>query len=442
MRLIIGTGGCGFQRVNEIMNRFGQNTLYKISPVKMQNSIQVNFENFIAKAQSFNGVLIGSFYLKFIERYITNNQNCKVICLKGDKVKTTESLFIHFGFRNPLTSKRSEYSRYNLNFFNDYSEINNGYDAITKYYDDYYIKCEELKKQFPENIIIVDSKNYFENDNVQKECNQFFGINQSIIEERYFIKNKIEITTSLHGGLGNNLFQMIEPLVFSEINNLPSPLFSTWDCSDLPSCNNSDIILGGHGGTWVDFKNSFKHIKFIEPTKADFDTKFMINDMFDFKILHKYKDIILNKFQPSDSILEHINQHYNNILNDSCSLHIRTCKSAGDTHVVDLNQNYYENALNTISSKNILVFTDNISECYNTLNQLINKFNNKIFHLINENQFVSLFLMSMCDNNILNISTFSFWGGYLNKKQNNKIIIPNNFGHNPNMLCHDEWIKI
>jgi hypothetical protein len=440
MRLIIGTGGCGFQRINQIMNRLGQETNFKISPVKMQNSIQVNYESFIGNLK--NGVLIGSFYLNNIENCINQNQNCKIICLKGDKNKTIESLFIHFGFRNPLISNRNKYSRYNLNFFSDYSEINNSVDAISKYYDDYYNKCEEFRKQFPNNIIIVNSKDYFEDINSQKECNNFFGIDQTIVEEKYFINDKLEITTSLHGGLGNNLFQMVEPLIFSEIHNLPAPIFSTWDCSELPSCNGSDIILGGHGGTWEDFSNSFKHVNFIGPTKANFDTKFVINDMFDFKILHKYKHIILKKFEPSDDVMKHIEANYSNILNDSCSLHIRTCKSPGDTHVVHLDQNYYENALNTITSKNILVFTDNISECYNILDPLIKKFNNKCFHLINENQFISLFLMSMCDNNILNISTFSFWGGYLNKKQNNKIIIPSNFGHNPNMLCDDEWIKI
>ena len=235
---------------------------------------------------------------------------------------------------------------------------------------------------------------------------------------------------------------MIEPLIFCEINDLPSPTFNTWDCSNLPSCNNSDRILGGHGGTWEDFNRSFCNIEFTEPRLANFDTKFMINDMFDFGVLNKYRDIILEKLKPSEETLAYIYNKYNDILNDSCSLHIRTCTSPGDDHKVYLDSTYYYRALSIIDSKNILVFTDNVSNCWRHLNPLISLFPDKKFTLIEENQFVSLFAMSMCYNNILNISTFSFWGGYLNNSSGNKIIAPSNFGHEPNMLCNDRWIKI
>jgi hypothetical protein len=443
MKLIIGTGGCGFQRIHQIMNRLGQNTLYKISPVKMQNSIQVDYNNFINKSLLSNRILIGSFYLNIVENIITKNSNTKVMCFKGDKKKTVESLFIHFGHRNPLISDRSKYSRYNLDFFYNYFNDNiNSFDAITKYYDDYYNKCDELKLKYPNNFIIVESKKYFEDFEYQKESHLFFNIENTIVEEKYFISDKCEITTSLHGGLGNNLFQIIEPLVFTEIHNLPAPVFSTWNCSELPSCNNSDIILGGHGGTWEDFNNSFSNINFTEPKIANFDTKFMINDMFDFGILVKYRDIILNKFSPSDNILEYINNKYKNIFIDSCSLHIRTWTSSGDVHSQPLDPGYYDRALSIVNSKNILVFTDNVQNCYNILNPLINKFKDKNFRIIDENQFVSLFMISMCDMNIVNISTFSFWGAFLNKKQENNIIIPSNFGHGPNMISNLNWIKI
>tara|TARA_R110001599_G_scaffold171171_1_gene361688 strand:- start:473 stop:805 length:333 start_codon:yes stop_codon:yes gene_type:complete len=108
-----------------------------------------------------------------------------------------------------------------------------------------------------------------------------------------------------------------------------------------------------------------------------------------------------------------------------------------------LRADYYIKALSNIDNKNILVFTDNIHHCNLTLSGLVSRFPDKNFHLIDEDQFVSLFMISMCDNNIVNISTFSFWGAYLNKKQpNNRTIVPSNFGHPPNMLCYDEWIKI
>lgn len=440
MKLVIGTGACGFQRINQIFNRLGYTTTYKISPIKMQNSFEINYASFISRVLNNHSILIGHFYLNHIEDIIKSNTNARIICLKGDRQKTINSLKIHFGFRNPLIKAKGLYSRYNLDFFDEYVNYDN---PIGSYYDDYYFKIEKLMSLYPQNILVVTSQQYFENYEVQKNVNQFLGLNGSIVEKKYFISDEVEITTSLHGGLGNNLFQMIEPLVFTKINNLPSPIFTTWDCSELPACNNSDVILGGHGGTIESFKNSFKNITFIDSKKANFDTKFMINDMFDFQILHKYREIILDCFEPSDNIKSYINEKYKGILIDSCSLHIRTWTSKGDVHDMPLDESYYTKSLKHINSKNILVFTDNISSCQRILNPLINEYRDKTFHLIDEDQFVSLFLISMCDNNIVNISTFSFWGAYLNKRQPNNITtIPHNFGHNPNMLCYNEWIKI
>jgi len=442
MRLIIGSGSCGFQRVNQIMNRLCNSTVFKINPVKMQNSFEIDYNTFIGRTLgNQQSILIGHFYINHIESIIQGNPNTKILCLKGDKDKTIESLKIHFGFRNPLTKNRGEYSRYNLNFFNDYSTYDNE-TSLNLYYDNYYTKIEELKYKYPSNIIIVNSKDYFEDIVTQEECNNFINVNGVIIEDKYKINNEITITASLHGGLGNNLFQMIECLVFCEVNNLPEPTFKTWDCSELPISNNADVILGGHGGTWEDFNNSFKNLKFTQPTQADFDTKFVINDMFDFGLLNKYRNIILDKFKPSDSVVEYITNKYSHLLKDSCSLHIRTWSSKGDVHSQPLDGNYYRNALTIVDSKNILVFTDNINNCGKFLTPLVDEFKDKTFHLIDECQFTSLFMIAMCDKNITNISTFSFWAAYLNKNQNNNIIIPNNFGHGPNMLGDNKWIRI
>ena len=62
MRLIIGSGACGFQRVNQIINRLGNSTVFKINPVKMQNSFEVDYNTFIGRTLgNQQPILIGHF---------------------------------------------------------------------------------------------------------------------------------------------------------------------------------------------------------------------------------------------------------------------------------------------------------------------------------------------------------------------------------------------
>jgi hypothetical protein len=56
--------------------------------------------------------------------------------------------------------------------------------------------------------------------------------------------------------------------------------------------------------------------------------------------------------------------------------------------------------------------------------------------------------MSICNDNIICNSTFSWWGAWLNKNENKQVIIPSNwFGpklknHNTNDLYCDGWKKM
>jgi hypothetical protein len=73
--------------------------------------------------------------------------------------------------------------------------------------------------------------------------------------------------------------------------------------------------------------------------------------------------------------------------------------------------------------------------------QFLNGFD---YDLINENEEDSLYLMSMCEGGICANSTFSGWGGYLNKCR--KIVLPSRWSQK--RYWHDEtyhvpgWIVI
>ena len=110
--------------------------------------------------------------------------------------------------------------------------------------------------------------------------------------------------------------------------------------------------------------------------------------------------------------------------------------------------NYYLNSLNylksiTNSNFKIFVFSDDIKWCEENFGFL----NNKTF--ISDNKdYEDLYLMSMCKNNIIANSTFSWWGAWLNKNENKQVIIPSkwfgisNSHLNTNDLYCDKWIKL
>jgi hypothetical protein len=63
----------------------------------------------------------------------------------------------------------------------------------------------------------------------------------------------------------------------------------------------------------------------------------------------------------------------------------------------------------------------------------------------NEQDYIDLYLMSLCENNIIANSSFSWWGSWLNKNKEKKIIAPSKwFGkkinHDTKDLIPKEWI--
>jgi len=255
------------------------------------------------------------------------------------------------------------------------------------------------------------------------------------------------IISKIQGGLGNQLFQWA-------YGKFLSIKYKTELFLDL------NFYKYQIGNTPRDFELiKFPNFIYNPPTPNNKKT-IQISDDFNYKELsydnnHNYylngywqsekyfkniSDTIKNELRPTNEILEKLNSK---IKKKSVSLHVRR------TDYIDSNGfhptqpiEYYNNALNIIGNYNqILIFSDDISWCKNNL-----KYENSIF-IENQTSIEDLWLMSLCEHNIIANSSFSWWGAWLNNNENKKVIAPKKwFGEHANLntdnIIPDNWIKL
>jgi hypothetical protein len=131
---------------------------------------------------------------------------------------------------------------------------------------------------------------------------------------------------------------------------------------------------------------------------------------------------------------EYLKDKYESILSgESCSLHIRRGDylNAKEYHTCLWDTDYYKKSLAEASSDTVLVFSDDPEWAKH-------QFPQDKFVIVTEEDYLELFLMSYCKNNIIANSTFSWWGAWLNKRKDKKVISPSNwFGDAANISSKD-----
>lgn len=154
---------------------------------------------------------------------------------------------------------------------------------------------------------------------------------------------------------------------------------------------------------------------------------------------------ILDLFSIDKHSMEYITQKYKNIdFQKTCSLHVRRGDYLAYPNIhPTCSLSYYNSSLQIIDSENLIVFSDDIIWCMENI-----KIEDKNVYYATENpDYIDLWLTSLCKNNIIANSSFSWWGAWLNVNENKKIISPKIwFGsgvtHNIKDLIPEEWIKI
>jgi hypothetical protein len=235
--------------------------------------------------------------------------------------------------------------------------------------------------------------------------------------------NTISINTM--GGLGNVLFQVIAAYSISKRDNMSLIIDPT---------NHH----GAHYGISKYISNILRNIKFsTEPLNftgygepghhyteiPKFNTDIKLIGYFQSeKYFNEYRDEVLELLSPTNEITTKLTEKYSDVLkNKTTSLHVRRGDYLGlpDFHPV-LPIEYYKESLKIINDDStVLIFSDDINWCESNFEFI----KNKIF-ITDLEDFEELYLMSMCDNNIIGNSTFSWWGAWLNKNNNKQVISP------------------
>lgn len=255
------------------------------------------------------------------------------------------------------------------------------------------------------------------------------------------------IVTKLQGGLGNQMFQWAYGKALSIIHNTSLYLDTSFYINQTVNTPRNYEL------------NKFHNIKYQEP-KIENKPIIQINDNFNYTELlynennnyflngfwqsEKYflnvSELIKEQLQPTTETREKLKKQ---ITGKSVSLHIRRTDyvTSNGFHPVQT-FDYYDKALEIIGDYDqLLVFSDDINWCKKNL-----KYENILF-VENQDNVEDMWLMSLCDHNIIANSSFSWWGAWLNQNEDKIVIAPNNwFGPQSNLnesdIIPSNWIKI
>jgi hypothetical protein len=144
----------------------------------------------------------------------------------------------------------------------------------------------------------------------------------------------------------------------------------------------------------------------------------------------KYKKEIIKFFKEFMKNLS-VQRKLNNIMseinhNNTISIHVRRQDYIHLQHVHVLqDNNYYKKAIDVITQKidkdyKLVIFSDDITWCKNN-----NIFTNHNCYFVEGNDdYIDLYLMSMCTHHIIANSSFSWWGAYLNEMEKRLVVAP------------------
>lgn len=255
------------------------------------------------------------------------------------------------------------------------------------------------------------------------------------------------ISSHLQGGLGNQMFQIAAAHALALRNGTES-------CFDLAGCYTP---LQGNPST------KYKNNILSKITQANityhrdvyYEPNFCYNELPNKKSLiisgyfqsekyfNDYKKEIIDLFDlsPSPNVSDYL-FGFVNMKYPTTAVHVRRGDylKNPDFHPV-CSVEYYKKAMNDIGKSNFIFVSDDmewVKENFKDANIWYSNFTDEISDFK---------LMSLCDNNIISNSSFSWWAAYLNKNESKKVIAPKKwFGpkgpQDTQDIIPSEWVII
>jgi len=265
------------------------------------------------------------------------------------------------------------------------------------------------------------------------------------------------IYCNLKGGLGNMLFQIAATKSISIDKNMY--------CS-FPNLKGHLEYLNSENTYNPKLKHSNEYLKLFKnlPTTTPTESVNIVEYPFEYSVLdYNYENVVIDGFFQSEKYFKHnrseilklidfsfisknyIEDKYNFIKNKkTTSIHVRRGDYVNYPNLHPTQSlEYYEQSIEILKNETeiFLIFSDDIIWCKENI-----KLENAIY-IENEKDYIELYLMSLCDNNIISNSSFSWWGAWLNENPNKIVIGPLKwFGidiqHNTGDILPNNWIKL
>jgi hypothetical protein len=166
------------------------------------------------------------------------------------------------------------------------------------------------------------------------------------------------------------------------------------------------------------------------------------------KYFLEHKNEIIDCFSPSSRIMDYLRSKYADVIEhpNTVAIHFRSYLQEDPQQkvYVNLGMDYYEKAMAHFPEDALfVVFSQHMKWCKENFSHM----GKNVLFIEGEKHYHDLYLMSLCKNNIIGNSSFSWWGAYLNKNPHKKVIAPKRwfspaYKHDTKDLIPPEWILV